>query len=313
MSLNIAFHINQIHFRGVETATFKYAHYNEELLGNNSIILAKNPQIWQYSDDKAIEYFKKRFNVFFYNNNSDIESILDNNKIDMFYAQKSGRKDGVISSARKNLIHCVFQEHEKHGERYAYISKWLGDLYSLPNVPYIVELPNYDDDMRSELNIPKDSIVFGRFGGQETFDIEFAKQTIIKILEKRSDIYFIFMNTNKFYNHKNIIYLDSEVNEIKKTKFINSCDAMIHCRNRGESFGLACAEFSLRNKPVITWTGSDDRAHLDMLKNNCYLYNNENDLYNILYNFQKIDKDWNMYKEYNPENVMNIFKKVFID
>lgn len=310
---NIAFHCNQLSIRGTEVALYDYAKYNEEILGNKSIILAKDPAIWNYSHPKAIQKFKDRFPVFFYQDVSQIESILDANNIDIFYAQKSGRKDGVVSSKRKTVIHAVFQEHEPHGDRYAYISQWLGDLYNKPYVPYIVDVPNIEGYLRNQLNIPKDATVFGRHGGIETFDIEWAKSSIKKILSERSDVYFLFMNTEKFHNHSNIIYLEAESDMNKKVQFINTCDAMIHARQRGESFGLAIAEFSMRNKPIITWNGGEDKAHLNILGDNCYLYNNEHELYHIFKNFQKIEKNWNQYSQFNPQEVMNKFKSVFID
>jgi hypothetical protein len=313
MSLNIAFHCNQLSIRGTEVALYDYAKYNEELLGNKSIILARDPAVWNYSHPKAIEKFKNRFSVFFYQEVSQIESILDANNIDIFYAQKAGRIDDVISTKRKTVIHAVFQEHEPHGNKYAYISEWLGSQYGSPFVPYIVDIPNIENDLRYALSIPKSATVFGRHGGLETFDIDYAKTAIKKILDIRGDVYFLFMNTEMFYKHPNIYYLDAESDMNKKVEFINTCDAMLHARKRGESFGLAIAEFSMRNKPIITWNGGDDKAHLDILKDNCYLYNNENELFNIINNFQKIEKNWNMYSQFNPEVVMKKFKSVFID
>ena len=37
-----------------------------------------------------------------------------------------------------------------------------------------------------------------------------------------------------------------------KVSFINTCDCMIHARTDGETFGLAIAEFSTLNKPIIS-------------------------------------------------------------
>lgn len=314
MSLKIAFHSNQISSLGTEVASYGYAHYNETLLGNKSIYLAKSPEIWPYSHPDAIEKFKKRFPLFFYKDISEIEKILDDNNIDIFYAIKSGRKDGIISTKRKTCIHAVFQDYEIHGDKYAYVSKYLGDMFNMPYVPHIVELPDINGDMREELNIPKNVLVFGRYGNNITFDIEFVYNSIKRILEKRKDIYFLFMNTNKFYEHSNIIYLEGTVDLEKKVKFINTSDAFLSARKRGESFGISIAEFSIKNKPIITFGGEQtDKAHLEQLKDNCYLYYNENDLYNIINNFQIIEKDWNMYKEFTPEKVMEKFKKVFID
>lgn len=304
----IAFHSNQLSYRGTEVALYDYAYYNETILGNKSIVLAKDPEIWNYSHPDIIEKFQDRFPTYFYKDVNEIDKIID--KADLFYAQKSGRIDGITSNKR-TVIHAVFQDFQPHGHVYAYISKWLGDKFNCPYVPYIVDLPNTNENLRDYLNIPKNAIVFGRHGGLETFDLEWVHTTIKNVLNKK-DVYFIFMGTNKFYEHENIRYLDIQCAPIEKVKFINSCDAMIHARHRGESFGLAIAEFSLRNKPIITWTGGGDQAHLDMLNGNCYLYNDENELYDILLNFKVEDKNWNQYSDFTPINVMDKFKEVFL-
>lgn len=319
--MKIAFHCNQLSLRGTEVAMYDYAHYNEKILGNESIVLAKNPEIWKYSDEPAIEKFKKRFNVFFYKESHEIEEILDANNVDVFYAQKAGEIDGIVSKKRKTVIHVVFQQYEPHGDVYAFISEWLANRFSNVHqfVPYIVDLPDHDKDMRDELGIPRDAVVFGRHGGYETFDIPFVKHCVGDLVNKRNDIWFLFMNTEKFIDHPRIIFLEPTADLHKKTEFINSCNAMIHARFKGETFGLACAEFSLRNKPVITFAGSMDRAHEMILKDKGFYYRTPSDLYAI---FSRIDqyfkgenlkRDWNQYRDYSPEKVMTKFKRVFLD
>ena len=134
-----------------------------------------------------------------------------------------------------------------------------------------------------------------------------------QILLKRSDIYFLFLYTNKFIDHKNVIYLEGNSDMEYKTKFINTCDAMLHARHQGESFGLSVGEFSIRNKPVITWTHGRDGAHIEMLGNRGIYYNNDVELFNILNNFvPDPTKDWNAFKNYNSESVMKIFNNVFL-
>jgi len=314
--MNIAFHSNQLCLRGTEVAMYDYARYNEELLNNNSIIISKHPDVWKYSHPLAIEKFSTRFPVFFYHNFNEVEKILDDNKIDVFYAQKSGQYDGVISYGRKSVNHIVFQHYEPHGNVYAYISEWLGKRFSSPYVPYMVTLPETNENLRELLSISNDAIVFGRHGGVETFDIPFVQETVKKIAATRKDIYFVFQYTNKFTDDslKNVIYLDGSENLEYKVKFINTCDAMLHGRTVGETFGLAVAEFSLRNKPVITrLTGNRESAHIDMLGSKGIYYTNEFDLFDILNNFVSDDsKDWNAYRDYTPENIMNIFNKVFL-
>jgi hypothetical protein len=83
-------------------------------------------------------------------------------------------------------------------------------------------------------------------------------------------------------------------------------------RERGETFGLTCGEFSICQKPVITWNGSREREHLLILKDKAVTYNTPDELYNILKTFTKntYDVSENGYMFYNPQNVMEIFKKV---
>lgn len=319
--MKIAFHCNQLSLRGTEVAMYDYAHYNEVLLGNESIVLAKNPLLWKYSDEPAVEKFKNRFKVFFYDTITDIEKILDDNNIDVFYAQKAGSIDGVISTKRKNVIHAVFQQYEPHGDVYAFISEWLSNLYGKNHgfVPYMVDLPNHDKDMRGDLGIPTDAIVFGRHGGYETFDIPFVKYAVGDVVSKRSDVWFLFMNTERFIDHPRVIFLEPTADLHKKTEFINTCSAMIHARFKGETFGLACAEFSLRNKPVITFAGSMDRAHEMILLDKGFYYQSLSDLNKIFANMDRffkgdnLKRDWNQYRNYSPDKVMGKFKQVFLD
>jgi hypothetical protein len=311
--MKIAFHSNQLGIRGTEVAMFDYAKYNEEILGNESIIISKDPSISHFSHPLGVKRFKDRFTVYEYNEFSEIEAILDKENVDVFYAQKSGENDGIISSGRKTIIHAVFQNHDPHGDVYAYISEWLGSKFEEPFVPYIVDLPDVEGDLRKELNIPADSIVFGRHGGLTSFDIQFVHNTIKTILDQRNDIYFVFLHTNKFVDHENALFLDGNPDLIYKVKFINTCDAMIHARIQGESFGLAVAEFSLKNKPVITkYSGNIDNAHVVMLGSKGIYYDNETELYKILTDFVPDNsQDWNAYRDYTPEKVMTIFKNVF--
>ena len=86
---------------------------------------------------------------------------------------------------------------------------------------------------------------------------------------------------------------------------------MIHARHQGERFGQACAEFSHMNKPVITFSGSPEKSHIDILKEKGIYYDNQNDLYNILTKFTPdATKDWNCYKDHTPEKVMNKFNDI---
>ena len=87
--MKIAFHTNEIGVRGTELATFKYAHYNEEILGNDSIYIA-GPTTSRFEHPLASEKFGNRFHVRRYDNWKQIDSILEEEKVDVLYMQKGG-------------------------------------------------------------------------------------------------------------------------------------------------------------------------------------------------------------------------------
>ena len=309
--MKVAFHSNQLGLRGTEVSMYDYARYNEEILGNTSIIISnKNASMETY--DK----FNSRFPVFLYDDFSEVESMIDKNSVDCLYLQKSGNFDSRIVSNAKNLVHAVFMENDVHGDVYAYISKWLSDKMSngtIPYVPYMVDLPKHDLNYRDAFSLTNKFVV-GWYGGNN-FDIPFARQAVIDIAKRRSDIEFLFMNHDVFSDLPNIKFIDGTYDMDEKVAFINTCDVMIHGRARGETFGLTIAESSTLNKPVITYDGSHERNHIDILGNTGIYYSDYNSLINILSNISVSDikdKNWNCYTEFTPENVMQKFNEVFL-
>lgn len=317
--VRIAFHTNEIGVRGSEWATYKYAHYNEKILGNESIYIA-GPKTSPFERPESHKTFSERFKVYRYNDWLEVDDILKSENIDILYMHKGGNNDGKYSNSVKTCIHSVFQMCDPHGDKYAYISEWLSQVMDggkHPFVPYMIDSPNEQSNLRAESSIPDEAIVFGRLGGPDQFDIPYVHEAITNVLNERDDIYFLFGFTNEFIKHPRVIYYQPFCDEVFKTKFINSCDAMIHARTMGESFGLAIAEFSSKNKPVITLNGGNDKAHLQMLGNKALYYNDYDEVYSILRNFTKdicSFRNWDAYSEkYNPNSVMQKFKEVFID
>lgn len=317
--MNIAFHSGQLGVRGTEIALFDYAFHNRELLGNNSIIISN-----KNADLSGIDKFKNQFEVFLYDNFSEVTNIIDKNKIDLIYYIKGGSNDGLLVPGIKNVVHSVFQYRQPHGDVYAYVSKWLSEKASggeLPYVPHMIDILKHDHNMnyRDFLGIPNDAIVFGYYGGQISFNIPFARNAVIDVANKNKNIYFLFMNSEKFCDIDNVIFLDSTTDVENKIGFINTCDACIHGRNGGESFGLTLGEFSIKNKPIITTTYCTehlcDEAHIDVLGDKAVLYHDYQELVDILENFKDIvdvSSDWNCYRDYSPELVMKKFNDVFL-
>jgi glycosyltransferase involved in cell wall biosynthesis len=307
--MKIAFHSNQLGIRGTEVALYDYALGNRDILRNESIIISDIN-----SDLTTLEKFKSQFPVYLYNNFSEVESIIEQENIDAVYYIKAGFDDGKLVNNAKNLVHAVFKHKEPHGEVYAYISKWLSDEMSngeLPYVPHMVNLPKHKLNYRDDFNLSSE-VVVGWYGGNN-FEIPFARQAVIDIAKKRKDIVFLFMNQDPFCNLENVIFIEGTIDLDEKVAFINTCDAMVHARKRGETFGLTIAEFSSNNKPIITYKDSPERNHNIILGDKGLYYSNYQELYNILDTFTVMPGEYNCYQNYTPEKVMEQFKKVFLN
>lgn len=328
--MKIAFYSPHLSERGTEVALYDYARYNEEILGNESIIIYQHDEI--RNNHTSVEKFKKRFQVeeisldVSSNDQSRytgslvmpyIDKIIEKNKCDIFYMQKGGKIDGLVSRAAKSIILACGMGAQPQGNRFAYVSKWLSKVDSggsIPWIPIIIDLYPTQEDMREVLGISKDATVFGRTGGMDTWNIPWANKAIEDALEKRKDLYFVFQNTPRLFEHERVKFVETTADPIFKSKFINTCDAMIHARHEGESFGQSIAEFSTKNKRILTYSQSQERNHIDVLGEYGIYYSNPNELYCSLVDFnRKQTGDWNLYKEHTPENGINRFKEIFLD
>jgi len=307
--LKIAFHSNQLGIRGTEVALYDYALGNRDILGNESIIISD-----ANADLTSLDKFKTQFSVYLYNDFSEVESIIRDESIDAVYWIKAGFNDGKLVNNAKNLVHSVFKHNDVHGDVYAYVSEWLSDEMSngeLPYVPHMVNLPKHNLDYREPFGL-KDKFIIGWYGG-DNFELPFSKQAVIDVAKERDDVVFLFMNCTPFTSESNIYFVEGTTNLDEKVAFINTCNVMIHSRERGETFGLTVAEFSTFGKPIITYFNSPERNHINILGDNGIYYTNYNDLYKILSEIDSSVKGYNCYTDFTPEKVMNKFKEVFLD
>jgi hypothetical protein len=313
----IGFYSNNLCYRGTTNAMYAYADYNEKVLGNKSIIMT-SPDFNLDSLDK----FKNRFGEVHFTPTWSWDDFFVKEKIDGLYITKYGNSnDGISTSKVPCYIHVVFRVNEPHGDRYCYISDWLAKDQGYDpidkSIPYIVEkAPKPKYDLREKLGISKDKTVFACYAGKTEFNVYHTHSAITKIVSERDDIIFLFMNIDKFHEHKNIIYLPPTWDLSEKSAFVHAADAMIHGRNSGETFGCAVAEFSIENKPVITNFEAGERAHIEILGDRGIYYNNFDEVYDILNNLNKYIKHNDYYKAYDPytpEIIMQRFKKNFLD
>ena len=316
----IAFHIYFFCIRGTSTAIYDYANYSEKLLGNESIIVAPKSSITENKNvEIALDKFKKRFTIFYYDDMQNLDEILEKEQCDLLYIIKYGTNDGVYSRKTKTCVHCVFDMSDKHGDVYAGVSEQIMNKFNRKLfVPHMVMEPSSSvENLRGVLGIPDDGIVFGYHGGVDSFNIQFAVSAVKKACRVIPNAYFIFVNIPRFDTNPNIFFLNKFVASEDKNKFINTCDCCLEAQQLGQSFGLSLADFSVNNKPIITFGGivlNDN--YKKILGDKALYYTNEGELLEILETFDKnkyIGKDLNCYKEYTPVKVMEQFKKVFID
>lgn len=328
MNIKVAFYSPHLSLGGTEITMYDFADYNEKILKNKSVILYTKEN--KSNHESVIKKFQDRFDSIYaiesneqnYGWNSNvivplIDNIIEKENCDVLYMQKFGNNDGVISKKCKTCILCAAPVCEPHGDVYAYVSEWLSQYASngaYPAVPsMITPLKETQETFRKELNIPDDAMVFGRNGGDYGWNIGFVNQVIYFIVNNYPNIYFLFQNTPIPFQHDQIKHIPASANLHIKEKFISTCNAMIHARYEGESFGCACGEFSIMNKRIITYNLSKDRNHIYLLGDKGIYYSDQQELYNNIVNFKyEPEKDWNGYKDYNPYRVMKIFEEVFL-
>lgn len=313
--MRVAFWDNCLCERGTTVVMFEYAYYNKHILGNESLIFFNKNRPDSVPD--VVSRFEAEFRVYPVDTFSDVDKVFDSlGGGDVIYITKGGENDGQFSRKYKTVIHCVFNCNHPHGSVYASISPWvLGNDGKYPVVPYMVNIPRVNTTLRDTLKIPTSATVFGRHGGYDQFDLPPVYQVVAKVALENPNIYFIFVNTRPFYRPlKNLIYLPKIIDLVEKATFINTCDAMLWARSGGETFGLAIAEFSTLNKPVIA-APIGDLAHVHLLGDKGLWYKTTDELTTILTQFDREavkGKDWNAYKDYTPEKVIKQFEKVFL-
>ena len=324
-AIKIVFHINSFSEDNYASIIYDYAHYNEEMLHNQSIIVFPSDyKLLTNFDENVFNKFTNRFNMTPYSSKEKLEEFLKEKNITIFYNLKSGENDNFVFPSVKTVSHCfsIYSKEEKHGNVYIPISPVLvsPELRSItPFIPPIVHpIPDISENLREFLKIPSDSIVFGRYGEQTDFNIPFVGECIKEIAESNPNIFFIFLNTPEFTQaNRNLIYLKSHspsITDRDKTLFINTCNAMIYSKERGESLSQSIIEFISKNKYILTYKNNTSYTS-EVLGNSCLYYEDKYSLKNLILNFNPstLPSLQNYNSLYTPTKVMELFNKYIIN
>ena len=315
--MKVALHSRILTERGSEGAMLDYARLNCSVLGNKSVLCL--PDRPEFAANPLQKKWREEFEVIQYADKNDLSRKLKKEAAGVLYLTKPGPFDGFFVPGVKNCVHAQFLCDEFHGDAYAYLSCWMSRVMTGREnsfVPFYVPRFVSEEDLRRKLGIPKGAKVFGRHGGWDTFNIPFARRAVVEHARNCVGDHFVFLNTEPIRGSEqfpNVHYLPATVDPVEKAKFLATCNAMLHARWHGETFGLAVGEFAVLGKPVITFSESREGAHLEMLGNQALLYRNGRQLANIMEEFVPHSTRGTQYEEYgNPQAVMQMFREKFL-
>ena len=329
--MKILLHDNSLNERGSTGAMLDYANHLKELgheitIGFNKTLDENMPEV--------VKTVSMNYETIGYSNFDSVKT-LPVSAFDFMYFIKEGKNDGLLHPHIPSGIHSVFQYFEPHGTSYNYVSEWLfqtimrkrssliaknfvsGNFRNLspkPNwVPHMVDLPKSDRNVREELKIPLEASLGLRIGGKNSFDLKIAQDAISEVLSRDSNFWFVFVNTQKFIEHKQVIYLPAIFHKQEKVNLLESADFFIHGRSNGESFGLSILEAMALRKAIFAWSGGLDRNHLEFLPNEALYGSTEGLVSKILNhrNFSSIEDYSDIVDKFRPNKVMQLFLERF--
>ena len=82
----------------------------------------------------------------------------------------------------RTAVHAVFDGGDPYGDVYAKISPCVPSAKGVPVVPHMIRSCHAaGPDMRADLGIPRHALVFGRYGGYESFDVAAAREAMLEV------------------------------------------------------------------------------------------------------------------------------------
>ncbi len=275
--MKIIFTLNPVGFAGTEISTLKLADSVARLRKVTSVLCFTD----KAPDGTYLQRIKAEFKSIsvihekVIGEPEELRELCQSQGVHAVFTMISAPKVPELFSRVLDILflQCVCQTRPLEARWFTYNSAFLAREFSGDQdnwLPHIVQLPDHSVDLRQQLQIPEGARVFGRLGGPYSWNIRFVDALLEKYTRHKADAYFLFANTPRIWPYmddtRRFIHIAPIVfNEVLKRAFINTCDAMIHARPEGETFGLACAEFAFANRPVITYAHSPEKAHLEML------------------------------------------------
>jgi len=294
-----------------------YARLNRSILNQESVLCL--PERADWADSPILRKWREEFPLVLYRSLPELGHSLRRQGVEVIYLTKPGPYDRILIPGVKNCVHAQFLCNEFHGDVYGYLSGWMSRVMTGREdsfVPFFVPRLESAADLRATLGISRMARVFGRHGGRDTFNIPFARTVVAQHALHHPEDHFVFLNTDPMRGTEklpNVHYLPATVDAGEKAAFLRTCDVMIHARWHGETFGLAVGEFAVLGKPVLTYAGSRERAHLEMLGASAHAYHHARELATLLECREfPVSGETEYHRYAEPRRVMEMFQRVFL-
>lgn len=295
--VRVLLHENQICERGTTQAVVDYARGLRHL-GHNVTITY--PTQSPANDPRQIELLSGEFELQAYTGIPELREV--GRSFDAAYFIKAGTRDGKDAGQIRTVVHAVFQDYDPHGDHYAYVSRWLAqhmrrevtgfrgrrseaharglealaagcsNALAFDAIPHACDMPAAATSLRYSLGIPDGAFVMLRYGGFETFDLDWVQRLVVEQLEANRHWYFVGVNTRPFTDHERARFVPPVYDRQEKADLLGSADVFVTARAEGESFGLSLVEALQVGTPVLAWSGGRDRNHVGMLRDIDGLY-----------------------------------------
>ncbi len=335
----LAFRDNTLCERGTSIAIFDYMDAFERLLCGVAWVSSQDSDTLcpLYNGVSSAHRFRARFgNRSFVTDRwwSSVDADLKRENIGTLYQLMAGdvAATGTLPKCARNVVHAVFDATNPHGDGFAAISPVISMRPESP-APIVLHIvpPPLDingANMRAELGIADSDVVFCRHGGGDTFNIAMVRNALCSFMkDTKTRPWFLFLGTDPLICAPGVLeafgqthFLKATSDILYKSRFLNTCDACMHARVGGESFGLAVAECSKAGLPVITYNGKDvgDNYHLVALGLFALGYSTSDEFIGRLQYFDKSSHKSHaheyrqLYSNSSEENVMVEFVRAFV-
>jgi len=276
----VVFWLRHLLVRGTEGAVYDYATGLEDELQADgtsglAVVACTERTIKHWCDPRVFARFAARFPLLFIlpDDLEDAASHLCTRVVraTVFYTLTHGKREyDALPRGVRTFVHAVFDGTEPHGDGFAVISDDMNvrQRTTAAVLPHMVTLPLRDapiGDLRALLGIAETARVVGRMGrGVDNPDeVPWAMDALAAWAAAHPDDAVVCVNAVRPRGApRNLHVLPSVADARDKQRFFNTCDAMLHMRLVGETFGLVVGEAAACGIPVLAYSGVHERAHL---------------------------------------------------